>query len=92
VIAGKDKGKSGKIKKINLKTSKVLVDGVNMVKKTVKPTQENPNGGIAEMEAPVHISNVMVKSPKSGKPTRVKIEIKDGKKSRIAKECGSVLN
>jgi large subunit ribosomal protein L24 len=91
VIAGKQKGKSGKVKKINWKTSKVLLDGVNLVKKTIKPTQENPNGGIVDIEVPVHISNVMVKSPKTGKPTRVSIQNKDGKNIRVAKSCGTPL-
>ncbi|MDD0854497.1 50S ribosomal protein L24 [Halobacteriovorax sp. GB3] len=92
VIAGKDKGKTGKVQKLNFKTNTVLVEGVNLVKKAVKPTQENPQGGIFEVERPVHISNVAVVSPKTKKATRVRIEAKDGKNVRVAVACGTVLN
>lgn len=92
VVAGKDKGKTGKVQKLNFKTNTVLVEGVNLVKKAVKPTQENPQGGIFEVERPVHISNVAVVSPKTNKATRVRIETKDGKNVRVAVACGSVLN
>lgn len=92
VIAGKDKGKTGKLSKINSKTSKVLVDGVNVVKKALRPSQENPQGGFAEVERPIHISNIQVVSPKTKKATRVRIEEKDGKKVRVAVACGSVLS
>lgn len=92
VLAGKDKGKTGTVEKINFKKKRVHVKGVNVMKKAVKPTQENPAGGIVDVEIPVHISNVAVKSPKTGKATRVAIEVKDGKKVRVAKACGSVLS
>jgi len=91
VLAGKDKNKKGKIKTINLKAKTVTVDGVNMIKKAVKPSQENPNGGFMDMEKSLHISNIAVVSPKSGKATRVRIEEKDGKKVRVAVACGSTL-
>lgn len=91
VLAGKDKNKKGKIKTINFKKNTVTIEGVNLVKKAVKPTQESPNGGFAEMEKPLNISNVAVVSPKSGKATKVGILVKDGKKVRVAKSCGSVL-
>lgn len=91
VLAGKDAGKKGKVKKINFKSNKVLVDGVNIVKKSVRPTQENPNGGFADLEKGIHMSNVAVVSPKTGGPTRVRIETKDGKKVRVATKCGSEL-
>ncbi len=91
VLAGKDKNKKGKVKSINEKKKTVLVEGVNMIKKAVKPTQENPNGGFVDMEKAVHVSNVNVVSPKTGKATRVRIEEKDGKKVRIAVSCGSTL-
>ena len=91
VLAGKDKNKKGKIKTINFKKNTVTVEGINLVKKSIKPTQENPNGGFADMEKPLNISNVAVVSPKSGKATRVGILVKDGKKVRVAKSCGSVL-
>lgn len=92
VLAGKDKGKTGKVAKIDLKNKKVLVSGVNLVKKTMRPSQENPTGGILDVERPLHISNVAVLSPKDKKATRVRIETKDGKKVRVAVRCGSVLS
>lgn len=92
ILAGKDSGKKGNIKKINFKTNRVLVEGINVVKKAQKPTQESPNGGIVDLEHPVHISNIAVVSPKTGTATRVRIENKDGKKIRVATKCGSTLN
>tara|TARA_B100001971_G_scaffold214585_1_gene252833 strand:- start:45761 stop:46072 length:312 start_codon:yes stop_codon:yes gene_type:complete len=92
VLAGKDSGKKGKVKKINFKRKTVLVEGVNLYKKAIRPTQENPNGGFADLEKGINISNVAVVSPKTGGPTRVRIEEKDGKKTRVATKCGSVLS
>ncbi|MAX65651.1 MAG: 50S ribosomal protein L24 [Bacteriovoracaceae bacterium] len=92
VLAGKDKNKKGKLTNINLKKKTVIVDGLNRVKKAVKPTQEDPNGGFADVEKPMHVSNVAVVSPKTGKATRVRIEDKDGKKVRVAVSCGSTLS
>lgn len=91
VLAGKDAGKKGKVKNINLKKKTVIVDGVNVFKKAVKPSQENPNGGFADLEKGINISNIALVSPKTGGPTRVRIENKDGKKVRIATKCGSEL-
>jgi large subunit ribosomal protein L24 len=91
VIAGKDKGKKGTVKGINFKTNTVLVSGVNVVKKAVKPTQENPNGGFSDVEKGINYSNIALVSPKTGKATRVRIETKAGKKVRIATKCGSEL-
>ncbi len=91
VLAGKDKGKQGKIKTINYKTNRVLVEGVNMVKKATKPNQANQQGGIVDMEKAIHISNVSLLDPKSGKPTRVSITKVDGKNSRIAKKSKSAI-
>ncbi|WP_419173423.1 50S ribosomal protein L24 [Halobacteriovorax sp.] len=91
ILTGKDRGKTGVVGKINFKTKVVYVDGVNLVKKAIKPTQENPAGGIVDIAAPLHISNVAVVSPKTKKATRVRIEEKDGKKVRVAVSCGSVL-
>ena len=92
VIAGKDKGKTGKLSNFNTKTNKVVVEGVNLVKKALRPSQENPQGGFAEVERPIHVSNIQVVSPKTKKATRVRIEEKDGKKVRVAVACGSVLS
>lgn len=92
VLAGKDKGKTGKVQRLDFKKKRVLVEGVNVVRKALKPTQENPNGGFSDVEKPIHISNIAVVSPKTNKATRVRIETKDNKKVRVAVACGSVLN
>lgn len=84
VLAGKDKGKQGKIKSINFKTNRVVVEGVNMVKKAIRPNQANQQGGIVDMEKAIHISNVAPLDPKSGKPTRVAVKKVDGKNVRVA--------
>ncbi|RLA62474.1 MAG: 50S ribosomal protein L24 [Epsilonproteobacteria bacterium] len=91
ILAGKDRGKTGAILDLNFKQNKALVKGINMVKKTMKSTQENPAGGFFDKEAYVHISNVALMSPKTNKATRIRIEEKDGKKVRVATACGSVL-
>ncbi len=89
VTAGKDKGKKGKIVKIYPKTSKVLVEGVNMYKKHVKGSQqEGQKGGIYDVPRPLHYSKVSLMDPKSGKATRVGYKIVKGKKTRIAKKSG----
>lgn len=91
VLTGKDAGKKGKVKKINSKKKTVIVEGVNTYKKALKPTQENPNGGFSDLEKGLNVSNIALVSPKTGGPTRVRIENKDGKKVRIATKCGSEL-
>ncbi|MDR6120708.1 50S ribosomal protein L24 [Neobacillus drentensis] len=91
VISGKDKGKTGVILAAYPKESRVLVEGVNIVKKHAKPSQVNPQGGIISFEAPIHVSNVMPIDPKSGNPTRVGYTAVDGKKVRVAKS-GEVLD
>jgi large subunit ribosomal protein L24 len=91
VISGKDKGKTGVILSAYPKESRVLVEGVNIVKKHSKPSQANPQGGINNQEAPIHVSNVMPIDPKSGNPTRVGYQSVDGKKVRVAKS-GEVLD
>lgn len=91
VLAGKDKGKTGTVEKIFDSNKKILVKGVNLVKKAVRPSQENPAGGFLEVERPVHASNIALISPKTNKATRVRIEVRDGKKVRVAVKCGSVL-
>jgi large subunit ribosomal protein L24 len=91
VIAGKDKSKTGKITKINNKTRKVYVEGINLAKKAVKADQANPNGGFVSIEAALDMSNVMVVSPKTNKGSRVGIRLEDGKSARYLKSCGTVL-
>ncbi|RHW33910.1 50S ribosomal protein L24 [Neobacillus notoginsengisoli] len=90
VISGKDKGKTGTILEAYPKQNRVLVEGVNIVKKHSKPSQANPQGGINSQEAPVHVSNVMP-IDKSGKPSRVGYKTVDGKKVRVTKS-GEVLD
>ncbi len=90
IIAGKDKGSEGKILSVDPKNGKVVVEGLNMVTKHAKPSQANPNGGIVEKEAPIDISNVMLVV--DGKTTRVGFEVKDGKKVRVAKATGKVID
>lgn len=85
VTTGKDKGKSGKIKTINWKTNRVIVEGVNVVKKAMRPSQQSPQGGIVDLEKSLHISNVAVVDAKTGKPTRVKVQEKNGKNIRVGK-------
>ena len=91
VIAGKDKGKEGKVLKTLRDSSKVIVEGVNIVKKHIKPNG-GEDGRIAEIEAPIHVSNVMLYDEKAKKGTRVGYEIKDNKKIRIAKKSGKKLD
>jgi large subunit ribosomal protein L24 len=93
VITGKDKGKTGRVLEAYPRENRVLVEGVNMIKKHQKPTQEYPQGGIIEKEAPIHVSNVMLIDPKSGKPTRVGYKtLENGNKVRIAKKSGEVID
>jgi large subunit ribosomal protein L24 len=92
VISGKDKGKQGVVLAAFPKKNRVLVEGVNIVKKHAKPSQANPQGGIITKEAPIHVSNVMPLDPKTGTPTRVGYKIVDGKKVRYAKKSGEILD
>lgn len=92
VISGKDKGKQGVVLASYPKKDRVLVEGINVVKKHSKPSQANPQGGILNQEAPVHVSNVMLLDPKSGEPTRVGFKVVDGKKVRVAKKSGETLD
>ena len=90
VITGRDKGKTGEVIQAMPKESKVLVRGINLVKRHTKPTQENA-GGIVSKEKPIHVSNVALIDPKSGKATRVGIKLDNGQKVRIAKKSGEVI-
>lgn len=92
VISGKDKGKTGVILASFPKQDRVLVEGINMVKKHAKPSQINPQGGILNQEAPIHVSNVMIIDPKSGEPTRVGYKMEGNKKVRVAKKSGEILD
>ncbi|MFJ7748127.1 50S ribosomal protein L24 [Peribacillus sp. NPDC097295] len=92
VISGKDKGKQGTILEAYPKQNRVLVEGINIVKKHSKPSQVNPQGGIISREAAIHVSNVMPLDLKTGKPTRVGYKIENGKKVRVAKISGESLD
>jgi large subunit ribosomal protein L24 len=93
VIAGKNKGSHGKVLKVNLDDDRVVVQGVNIVTKHVKPSRENPQGGIQKREAPIHLSNVMLADPKSGDPTRVRFQtLENGTKVRIAVKSGEQID
>ncbi|XMB86618.1 50S ribosomal protein L24 [Mycoplasmatota bacterium WC44] len=92
VLSGKDKGKVANVVKVLAKDNKVLLEGVNVVKKHQKPTQANPDGGIVEFSAPIHASNVAIQDPKTKEATRVGYKLVDGKKVRYAKKSGELLD
>ena len=92
VIAGKDKGKEGSVKKILAAENRVVVEGINKIKKHQKPNTANPNGGVIDTEAPINASNVMLIDPSTNEPTRVGYKFVDGKKVRVAKKSGKTLD
>ena len=92
VLAGEDKGKTGKVLKMLVDKQRAIVEGVNIVSKSAKPSARHPQGGIVKVEAPIHISNLSLIDPKSQKPTRIAIKVnEDGKKVRIAKKSGEEI-
>ena len=92
VIAGNYNGREGKVLEVIRATEKAIVEGVNMVKKHTKPNAAHPQGGIVEKEAPIHISNLMNKDPKTGKPTRIGRKLNDkGKLVRYSKKSGEEI-
>ena len=92
VLSGKDKGKHGEVTKTLPKDGKVIVSGVNVATRHRKPTQANPQGGLERIEAPLHVSKVAIEDPKTGKATRVRFEVQDGKKVRVAVKSGEKIN
>ena len=92
VITGKDKGKRGEILRSLPQQQRVVVEGAGLMKKAMRPTQQNPQGGIVTMEAPIHVSNVMLVCPKCDKATRVANKRVDGKKVRVCKKCGADID
>ena len=92
VLSGKDKGKTGEVIRSMPKESKVVVSGVNVAARHRKPSQVNPQGGIERKEAPLHVSKVAIADPKTGAPTRVRFETRDGKKVRVAAKSGELIN
>jgi large subunit ribosomal protein L24 len=92
ILSGKYRGKTGKVLKVFRDEKRVIVEGVNIIKKHSKPTQKNPQGGIIEKEASVHVSNVMVVDPKTNEPTRIGYKyLDDGTKLRYSKKSGEML-
>ena len=92
VLSGKDKGKHGEVTKSLPKESKVVVSGVNVITRHRKPSQTNPQGGLEKVEAPLHVSKVAIEDPKTGRATRVRFEVRDGKKVRVAARSGELIN
>ena len=92
IIAGKDKGREGKVLRIDHKEGRLVVQGVNMITKHVKPKRQGEAGGRIEQEGTIDASNVMLVCPKCGKATRVAHQIVDGKKVRVCKKCGKVMD
>jgi len=92
VLSGKDKGKRGEVTEALPKFDKVVVSGVNIATRHVKPSQADPQGGLKRSEAPLHVSKVAIEDPKTGKPTRVRFEVKDGKKVRVAVRSGETID
>ena len=97
VIAGNDSGKTGKVLKVFPKTSRIIIEGINLRKRHTKPNQKSPQGGILEKEAPIHVSNVMILDPTNNEPTRIGSQIildeKTGKKkiARVSKATGEMI-
>src|SRR5690554_112592 len=91
VTTGEHKGSEGKVMKVFLDKNKAIVEGVNLVSKHEKPSANNPQGGITKREAPIHVSNLALVDPKSGKPTRVGYRMEDGKKVRFSKQSNQVI-
>ena len=92
ILSGKDKGKTGEVTKSMPKDGKVVVSGANIITRHRKPSQANPQGGLERVEAPMAASKVAVEDPKTGKPTRVRFETRDGKKVRVAAKSGELIN
>jgi len=92
VLSGEDKGKTGKVLKVLVEKQRAVVEGINIVSKSTKPSAKNPQGGIVKQEAPVHISNLSLIDPKSGKPTRIgRRKNEEGKTVRYAKKSGEEI-
>lgn len=93
VITGEDRGKEGKILKVFPDKGRIIVEKVNLIKRHTRPSKSVPQGGIIEKEAPINATNVMLVCPKSGKPTRVGVEVlSDGSRARVSKKSGEMIN
>ncbi len=92
VLSGKDKGRTGTVRKVMPKDGKVVVEGLNIAARHRKPSQQQPQGGIDRFEAPMHLAKIALADPRDGKPTRVRMEERDGKKVRIAVKSGETID
>ena len=92
VLAGKDKGKEAKVLAVYPHNERVVVERVNLVKKATRPTQKHPAGGILEIEAPLHVSNVAIVCPKCSQPTRIGRKREEGTRVRVCKKCGNDID
>jgi large subunit ribosomal protein L24 len=92
VLAGKDKGKEAKVLAVYPHRERVVVERVNLMKKATRPTQKNPKGGILEIEAPLHVSNVALVCPKCSQPTRIGRKREEGTRVRVCKKCGNDID
>lgn len=92
VIAGKDKGKDGKVLAVRPEAQRVIVERVNLIKKATRPTQQNPKGGILEIEGAIHMSNVMLVCPSCGEPTRIGRKRVEGSRVRFCKKCNNDID
>ena len=92
VLSGKDKGRTGEVIRSIPKDQKVVVSGVNVHARHRKASQANPQGGLEKIEAPLHVSKVAIEDPKTGKPTRVRFEVRDGNKVRVAARSGEKID
>ena len=91
VLAGEDRGTTGRVLSVDRAKQRAIVEGVNVVTKATKPSAQYPQGGLVKKEAPIHISNLSLIDPKSGKPTRIAIKRENGKVVRIAKKSGQEI-
>ena len=92
VLAGKDKGKEAKVLAVFPTRSRAIVERVNMMKKATRPTQKSPQGGILEIEAPIHVSNLAIVCPKCSQPTRIGRKREEGTLVRVCKKCGNDID
>jgi len=91
VLAGDDKGRTGRVLEVQRSKGRAIVEGINMVTKATKPSAQHPQGGLVKKEAPIHISNLNLVDPKSGKPTRIAIKRENGKAVRISKKSNQEI-